>query len=117
MALPDYIYDPLSGVILPQTAFVLAQVIAEYQEAFGADLIVTPDTPQGMLIVAETLARIEVLRINADLANQINPNLAGGVFLDAIFALTGSERNPQVYSTVPGLLTGVATTVIPAGLG
>lgn len=115
MASPDYIYNPLSGVILPQTAFVLAQVVAEYQAAFGADLIVTPDTPQGMLIVAETLARIEVLRINANLANQINPNLAGGVFLDAIFSLTGSERNPQIYSTVPAILTGVPTTVIPAG--
>jgi uncharacterized phage protein gp47/JayE len=77
---------------------------------------VTPDTPQGVLITAETLARDAVLRNNAALANQINPNLAGGVFLDAILALTGSARDPAERSTVSATLAGVPGTVVPAGV-
>ena len=79
----DYIYIVQSGVILPDTAVVLGQVQAEYKLVFSANLNVAPTTPQGMLINLETLGRVAVLANNAQLANQINPNEAGGVFLDA----------------------------------
>ncbi len=110
-----YQYIDLTGVIVPDTADTLAGVQQEYRTAFGADLVVTPDTPQGVLITAETLARDAVIRNNADLANQINPNIAGGVFLDAICALTGLQRIAATRSEVVAQLTGVAGTVIPAG--
>jgi len=77
---------------------------------------VTANTPQGALITAETIARSNVLRNNAAVANQINPNLAGGVFLDAIWALTGGQRLAASYSVIPGVtLHGLPGTVIPAG--
>jgi hypothetical protein len=109
----DYIIP--SGVIVPDTQDLLTEVQDEYKAAFGADLMVTPNTPQGILITAEVLARARVLQNNAELANQFNPNLAGGVFLDAIAALTGSARIPAVYSTVSADLAGVPGTVIAAG--
>lgn len=112
----DYQYIETSGVIIPDTAETLTEVENEFKNAFGQDLIVTPDTPQGVLITAETLARDEVIRNNAALANQINPNLAGGIFLDAIMALTGSQRDAAERSTVSATLTGVPGTVIPAGI-
>ena len=69
-----------------------------------------------MLIAAETLARTEVVNNNAALANQINPNNAGGVFLDAILALTGMQRSSATQTLVTNVtLTGVAGTVISAG--
>ncbi|OJW21161.1 MAG: hypothetical protein BGO49_24415 [Planctomycetales bacterium 71-10] len=112
----DYQYIAATGVILPQTSDILSGVQQEYRDAFGADLVVTPDTPQGVLITAEALARAEVVRNNADLANQINPNVAGGVFLDAIMALTGMQRTPATKTVVPAVtLSGVAGTVIAAG--
>lgn len=112
----DYQYIDATGIIIPDTSTILAGVQAEYQAAFGADLVVTPDTPQGVLITAETLARAEVVNNNAALANQINPNVAGGVFLDAILALTGMQRTPSTPSSITNVaLTGVAGTVIPAG--
>ena len=111
----SYQYIDLTGVIIPDTADTLAAVQSEYRAAFGADLVVTPDTPQGVLITAEALARDAVIRNNADLANQINPNLAGGVFLDAICALTGLERTTATRSSVTADVTGVAATLIPAG--
>src|SRR5277367_5673296 len=111
-----YQYLDATGVIIADTSSLLADVQGEYQSVFGADLIVTPDTPQGVLITAETLARTEVVNNNAALANQINPNIAGGVFLDAILALTGMQRTAQTQTLVTNVtLTGVAGTVIPAG--
>jgi uncharacterized phage protein gp47/JayE len=112
----SYQYLVNSGVIVADTADTLETVQNEFKDAFGQDLVVTPDTPQGVLITAETLARDAVLRNNAALANQINPNLAGGVFLDAILALTGSARDAAERSTVLATLTGVPGTIVPAGV-
>lgn len=60
---------------------------------FGQDLDISPETPQGVLITMETENRDAIVRNNAELANQINPDLAGGVFLDAIWALMGGARD------------------------
>lgn len=111
----EYEYINNTGVIVPNTGQILAEVQAEYKNAFGQDLNVDPSTPQGLLIAAETLARSVVVRNNAALANQINPNLAGGVFLDALLALTGAERKGAVSTRVSCVLTGVAGTIVPAG--
>ena len=111
-----YQYIDGTGVIVADTATVQATVIAEWQNALGADLITTPDTPQGVLIAQETTARSSVIQNNADVANQINPNLAGGVFLDAIMALTGIQRIASSYSTATVEMLGTIGAVIPAGV-
>ena len=112
----DYQYIDETGVIVPDTATVQTEVEGEYKAVFGQDLVVTANTPQGVLITAEVSARSNVLRNNAAVANQINPNLAGGVFLDAIWALTGGQRIAANYSVVPGVhLLGLPGTVVPAG--
>lgn len=112
----DYDYINSSGTVVPDTSTLQAEVVAEYRNALGQDLIVAANTPQGVLITAEVLARSTVVRNNAALANQINPNLAGGVFLDAILALTGDQRDAATYSTIADAeVTGVPGVVIPAG--
>jgi uncharacterized phage protein gp47/JayE len=112
----QYQYLSDSGVIVADTAVTREQVEEEYRAAFGDDLDTSPETPQGVLITAETLARDAVIRNNAALANQINPNLAGGVFLDAVMALTGTRRDPAERSTVVATLSGVPGTIVPAGV-
>ncbi len=113
----SYNYITETGVIVPDTAIILTDVQNEYREAFGNDLVLSPETPQGVLITTETLARDGVVRNNANLANQINPNLATGTFLDAICALTGLSRVQGTYSVVNNvILTGVPSTIIPAGV-
>lgn len=110
----DFIVE--TGVILPDSAETLLEVQMEYKEVLGADLVVTPDTPQGVLITAEALARIAVLQNNVQIANQINPNVAEGVFLDALLSLTGVERTRATRTLVPGVtMTGIAGTTISAG--
>lgn len=111
-----YQYVTPTGVIVPDTSNILSNTQAEYQAVLGTDLIVTSDTPQGVLIVAETASRTEVVNNNAAVANQINPNIAGGVFLDDIMALMGVERIAATKSVISAvLLSGVAGTTIPAG--
>jgi len=109
----NYEYITATGVIIPDTEITLSQIQTEFKNAFGQDIIVTSDTPQGVLISAETTARNAVIRNNAALANQINPNIAGGTFLDAIWALTGGGRSTPTFSNASVNLTGVAGTVIP----
>lgn len=112
----DYQYINQTGLIVPDTEDVLGEVQQEYRDVFGQDLVVAPSTPQGALIVAETTARTDVVRNNAALANQINPNQAGGIFLEAIAALTGLAREPGEPSTLSAVnLTGQPGTIIPAG--
>ena len=111
----DYQYLDNTGVVVPDTSDILTTVQNEFITAFGNDLVVDPSTPQGVLITAETLARDAVVRNNAALANQINPNVAGGTFLDAIWALTGGQRTKATRSTVTATLTGVPGAIVPAG--
>lgn len=112
----EYQYLTETGVIVPDTAETLETVRSEFRSAFGNDLDVSAETPQGVLITAETQARDSVIRNNADLANQINPNLAGGVFLDAIWQLTGGQRFTATPSYIRNVtLAGVPGTVISAG--
>lgn len=104
------------GVFVPDTSAIQDGVVAEYKTAFGDDLVTTPDTPQGVLIAQETLNRIGVLKNTAQIANQINPNVAEGVFLDAILALTGSKREQSTRTFVENVvLLGVPSSIIPAG--
>lgn len=110
-----YNYIASTGTITTSTSTIQDEVNTEYKNAFGADLIVTPDTPQGVLITTEVLARIAVADNNAALANQINPQIAGGVFLDAIGMLTGIQRTPASNTIVNCDVTGVPGTIIPAG--
>ncbi|CAB4132116.1 Baseplate protein J-like [uncultured Caudovirales phage] len=111
-----YQYLDGTGVIVADTATVQATVIAEWQTALGADVVTTTDTPQGVLIAQEVTARSNVIQNNADVANQINPNIAGGIFLDAILALTGNQRIAAAYTTVTVEMLGIPTSIIPAGV-
>lgn len=112
----DFNYIQQTGVIVPDTSATRAQVEAEFIAAFGADMPLDPSTPQGVLVTMMTELRDAVARNNADLANQINPDIAGGVFLDSLWRLTGGQRNGAVASLLTGVqLSGVPATLIPAG--
>jgi len=111
----DYDYIESTGVIVPDTADLRTDVEDEYKIAFNdANLDTDASTPQGVLITGETAGRSGVLRNNAALANQINPNLAGGIFLDSIWSLTGGQREGASKTSVLNVtLSGVAGTTVP----
>jgi hypothetical protein len=112
----EYNYITSQGVIVPDTAAIRADVEAEWRAAFGEDLVTTPETPQGVIITLQTEERDAIARNNAALANQINPDIAGGVFLDALLSFTGGVRRAATRSTLAGVVfSGVPGTNIPAG--
>ena len=110
-----YSFIESTGTVVPDTSTTRESVVMEFRGVFGQDLITDDETPEGLWINAETTSRQSVARNNANLANQINPNLAGGTFLDAIWALTGGGRTTATRSTVTATVTGLANTQIPAG--
>lgn len=112
----DYQYINDTGVIVPDTSDLQADVTAEYIGAFGTDLTTNPESKIGVLITAEAVSRAEVVRNNAAVVNQINPNQSGGQFLKALLALTGVDAPAATFSVVPGVaVTGQPTFNLPIG--
>lgn len=112
----DFNYVITTGTIVPDTSDLRDDVIAEWRTAFGQDLVVTPETPQGVIITMEVESRDAMVRNNAEVANQINPDIAGGVWLDALWSLTAGSRRGATRSTLIGVeFRGTALTLIPAG--
>lgn len=111
----DYQYRIDTGVIVPDMSQTLSEVAAEFRAVFGQSLSVDPSTPQGMLITRIAEMRDSVARNNCDVANQINPNVAGGVFLDALIGLHFGQRRAASRSTVTATVTGTNGTIIPKG--
>lgn len=113
-----YAYDYITetGVVSPDTSNVLSDVQHEWETAFGVAVSTDPSTYTGRQISGEVTARTSVVNANAKVANQINPNLAGGLFLDALCALMGLTRAPATPTQVTNvMMTGVINTNIPAG--
>lgn len=111
-----YQYIDDTGVIIADVADIKSDVQEEWKNAVGQDLILDDDTPQGQLIDAEVLARSAVMRGCAQVANQINPNLSGGVWLDAVCSWLGIYREKATRTLIPSCaVQGTAKTLIPAG--
>lgn len=105
-----------TGVIVPDTSSIREDVESEWRSALGSDVPLTPETPQGVMITAEVESRDAMVRNNAELANQINPDIAGGVWLDGLWALTRGKRRGATRSVLSGvILSGIPNTIIPAG--
>ena len=109
-----YSYITSNGTVVPDTAQIRTDVEQEFIDALGLTSTPDPSSEEGRLVEAEVTSRISVARNNALLANQQNPNLSSGTFLDAHLALIGSERDGAERSTVSCDLTGVAGTLISA---
>lgn len=111
-----YNYIETSGVIVPDTSDVKTQVESEYQVAYGSDIALGSDTIQGKQIAAETTARTRVAQMLASLANMMNPNQAGGVFLDAICAFLGMQRDAATFTDVANVdIAGAPNALFLAG--
>lgn len=110
----DYIVE--TGLIIPDTEDLENQIQQEFVRAFGTALKLDPQTPQGRLIAIFLTILSSLVRNNAKLANQINPNESGGIFLEIISALTGLDVPQSTYSDTFLVYTGEPGAVIPEGI-
>lgn len=109
----SYNYIQESGVVIADTASIKDEVTQEYLLNFGDDLDTKNDIAD-ILISSDTTTRSNIQQILALFANQINPRIAGGKFLDSLWALTEGERSQATSTTVVADIVGVAGTLIPA---
>jgi hypothetical protein len=112
-----YDFDNDTGTIIPDTEDVKTETQDEFKAIFGDTLDLSDSTPQGVFISVITLFVEFIARNNTNIANAINPNISSGVFLDIICSFLGIFRLSETFSffTVPVNVTGVPSTVIPAG--
>lgn len=111
-----YNYDSEQGIISPNTQELLAKVQAQWASIFGASLSLDASTLQGRIIEEIVASQKATANNMALIANQLNPDYATGVYLDAIGSYLGVERI-QSTATIAFYVAmgGVAGTEIPAG--
>ncbi|UOO77916.1 baseplate J/gp47 family protein [Neisseria sp. Dent CA1/247] len=111
---PNIVIDD-TGVKIPSETEILDGVLADFNEAFGGNLNLNLETPQGQL--ASSLAAIINDKNNAiaQIINQVHPDFAAGVMQDAVAKIYFLERKPETDSVVECEFTGLVGTVIPKG--
>ena len=87
-----YEYSTPEGVVIPQTSSVKSMVEDAFDTVFGAEVSRDPTTPMGRFIEAITMLIVNVLCVNAQSANMLNPKYAVGNALDSIGAIFGIVR-------------------------
>lgn len=109
-----YNYIRESGIIVPNTDTVLSDVQTYWRSLFGNQLSIEASTPQGRIIETQAVIRKGTLGVCALVANQLNPNVATGTFLDAHGAFFGLSRTGAKNSIINGVkLTGLPQTGTP----
>lgn len=97
-------YITSSGIIVPNTDNVISELQTEWIRQFGAQLSLDSSTPQGRIIETQAMVRKGTLGACAMVANQLNPNQAFGIFLDAHGAFFGvnrpSGRNSEILDVL-----------------
>ena len=87
-----YDYAGKSGIVLPQTDDIKANIELAFKQTFGDDFSVSEETPAGRLIEALTMLFVDVLGVNAQNANSFNVRQAFGSHLDALGIIFGIAR-------------------------
>lgn len=89
-----------SGIIVPNTDTVLSDVQTYWRSLFGNQLSIEASTPQGRIMETQAVIRKGTLGVCALVANQLNPDVATGTFLDAQGAFFGLSRTGSKNSII-----------------
>lgn len=116
----ELIFNPKTGIEVPEVADIREDIGQEFQEAFKpkADepsLNIEPTSPMGQLIDAITA---EIMAKNSEvayLAGQCNLNASEARYLDALVSLFFITRKLSEPTIVQCVCTGLKGTVIPYG--
>lgn len=87
-----YEYQSNTGLVIPDTSNVQAQVILGLKNVFGAEFEYIRETPNGLLVDALTQMIKQFVGITAQNVNGLNITTSIGSWLDAIGKLFGVER-------------------------
>ena len=105
-----------TGIKSTSLAETIVEVRTRFLEAFGGNLALEPETPQGQIIAIEALGLTEVYEALVALGNASSVHTATGIFLEDLASLLGIERHQAFRSAAGVVLAGEAGTIIPGGL-
>ncbi len=108
-------FDPQYGLLCENTEEIRAQVRQIFIDAFGEDLDVDPESPQGQLIDSLTAIISDKDSQVLELANQFDPYKNDGIYQEAMAHLYFIERKGARASLVTCECRGLANTFIPRG--
>jgi len=104
-----------TGFVVPPDSAILAGVSADINAAFGGNLNLAPETPQGQLAASFT-AVISDCYANFLLYTQlVDPAFSSGRMQDAIARIYFLTRLPAQATAVTCTCVGLQNTVIPTG--
>lgn len=113
------IFNEKTGFSVQEPQEVREEVAQSWINAFKSDdtpdINTAPETPQGQIIDAETLAITQKDAELAFLANMFNPKTARGIWQDALAEIYFIKRKKAVNSRCYCILTGLNGTVIEKG--
>lgn len=113
------IFNEKTGFAVSEPQEVREEIAQKWIDAFKSDdtpdLNTAPETPQGQIIDAETLAITQKDSELAFLANMFNPKTARGIWQDALAEIYFIKRKKAVNSRCYCELTGLIGTVIDKG--
>lgn len=104
-----------TGVVIPLESAILAGVQADIDTAFGGGVNPGLTTPQGQLAQSLTAIVGDKNSQIAEVANQVNPDVATGRWQDAIGRIYFLDRIAASGTVVTATCRGLAGTVLPAG--
>jgi hypothetical protein len=104
-----------TGIVIPDTATIKAEVETEYKAIWGSDIDISPASVFGRFIAREVEERTSIVINNARSAGLLNFKSTGGVFLRAIGALFGIEYSGATPTTVLCTIIGTPNLNISNG--
>jgi hypothetical protein len=113
-AVPPPTFGP-TGFIAPTEASILAGVQADQNLAFGGNLNLGLNTPQGQLAQSLTAIIGDCNNQFLALTQGVDPSYASGRMQDAIGRIYFMTRNPAQSTVVTATCVGLFGTVIPIG--
>ncbi|EPA0320732.1 baseplate J/gp47 family protein [Klebsiella aerogenes] len=103
------------GISAPDYQTILFTVTGYFQQIYGSDAYIDPDSKDGQLIALVALAIHDANNTAIQVYNSFSPSTGIGVGLSSNVKINGIARREATNSTVDLLLTGTAGTTITNG--
>ena len=103
------------GFARPRLPELQEQFEEEMRAAFGQDLVLSPDSPDGQDVGIRAEGAALLWELAETVYNSFNPEVVTGAAQDRLYSINGITRKPGTPSSVTITLRGQAGTLIPAG--
>lgn len=115
MAVPQIIIDR-AGLRLPTYDELHLYFRGVYQDVYGTDIVITPDSQDGQLLAIMSLAVHDAYSAAAAVYNSFSPSTAQGVGLARVVKINGITKHVATYSTADLRIVGQPGTIIRGGI-